>query len=492
MFTRRLFLSVMVVLVACAQSVFAGDEVRERWFVLEMMGERSGWMHATVAKNEEQIVSTDRMLIELNRAGQTIKLIIETTFTETPDGKPISTSVSKSFGGPTTVTTYTFRDYGVHEKTVADGRVTENTHPPIEGVWLTPRAADLYLAKRLAARADKITVRTIDATTQLQPLMMTYTDFEPTTLELLGRTVKAVRCKVVNSLTPTMSSVEYIDDRGEVLQSETDFGGMTIKMMAADKDLAMSDIDAPEMMTELFIKPDRDIPGARTLKGATYLLTVPDGEIADVPTTGSQRMERIDDRTIRVHVDAQTFTPAGKVDIASFTESTSMLDTRDEVVIDLVKRALDGVTEDPVKRAEVLRRFVYRHVRTKSLGVGFASASEVARSCEGDCTEHGTLLAAMLRVDGIPSRVVSGLVYVDSFAGAESVFGYHMWTQALLTIEGEPRWVDLDATLPGSLDYDATHIALGMSALRDGETINGLLQIAPLMGRLQIAVESLD
>lgn len=492
MLTRRLFVALMLGILVCLPRVAAGEETRERWFVIEMMGSRAGWMHTVGRTDEAQMVSTDRMSLTLNRADTPITIELTTEWIETPKGEPISAKVAQTFGGQLTVTTYSFLEGGVEEVTDDGGRVTETMHPAIEGEWLTPRESAEYLARRIAAGAKAVNYRTIDATAQLKPIMMNYTEFEPTTLELMGRTVSATRCKVVSSVTPTMSSVEFVDDRGTVLRSETDFGGLKIVMIAADRELALSKVDAPEMMTRMFISPGREIPGARTLDRATYLLSVPDGELAEIPETGSQKVERVDERTARVTVNARVFTAAGEVDTAAYTASSSMLDTTDEVVRELTERALDGVGADKAARAEALRRFVYRHIRKKSLGVGFASASEVARSCEGDCSEHGTLLAALLRADGIPSRVVSGLIYVDSFAGAEAVFGYHMWAQALLEIDGEMCWVDLDATLPGALDYDATHIALGVSALKDGEAINGLIQIAPMLGRLAISVESLD
>jgi transglutaminase superfamily protein len=495
MMNKRLILALIGILFAVPFVEAAADkDTRERWFVVEMMDQRAGWMHSVERRQEDRIVSEDELRIEMSRGGVQIKLVLHTEFVETLDGEPISIGVEQSFGGEAKETRYEFVEDGVRETTTAGTRVTETMHPPIEGVWLTPREAEVYLAKRIEAGAEKVKIRTIDATSQLEPIMMSYTEFEPTTLELLGRTVKATRCVVVSSLTPDMSSVEYIDHRGSVLRSETDFGAMKIVMMAADRELALTEIDAPEMMTQLFIKPSRTIPGARTLDRATYLLTVPDGVLGDLPETGSQRVERVDERTVRVWVDARAFAeaPAEDVEAEVYLESSSMLDTTDDLLVELAERALDGVGPDALEQAEALRRFAYRHVKTKSLGIGFASASEVARSGEGDCTEHGTLLAGLLRVEGIPARVVSGLVYVDAFAGAKSVFGYHLWTQALLEVDGHNRWVDLDATLPGTLDYDATHIALGVSTLRDGEAVNGLLKIAPLLGRLEVTVESLD
>jgi Transglutaminase-like superfamily len=495
MLNKRLILALIGFLFAVPFVEAAADkDTRERWFVVEMMDQRAGWMHSVERREEDRIVSEDELRIEMNRGGAQINLVLKTEFVETLDGEPISIGVEQSFGGEAKETRYEFVEDGVRETTTAGTRVTETMHPPIEGVWLTPREAEAYLAKRIEAGAKKVNIRTIDATSQLEPIMMTYTEFEPTTLELLGRTVKATRCVVVSSLTPDMSSIEYIDYRGAVLRSETDFGAMKITMMASDRELALTEIDAPEMMTELFIKPSRTIPGARTLNRATYLLSVPDGVLGDLPETGSQKVERVDERTVRVWVDARAFAeaPAEDVEAEVYLESSSMLDTTDDLLVELAERALDGVGPDALDRAEALRRFTYRHVKTKSLGIGFASASEVARSGEGDCTEHGTLLAALMRVAGIPARTVSGLVYVDEFIGAESVFGYHFWTQALIEVDGHKRWVDLDATLPGTLDYDATHIALGISTLSDGEAVNGLLKIAPLLGRLEVAVESLD
>ncbi|GAB4383300.1 MAG: hypothetical protein Kow0022_02810 [Phycisphaerales bacterium] len=459
---------------------------------MEVMGQKAGWMHATVTRDDDEIRTTNAMKMSVDRAGVELVIQVESTFAETLDGEGLWASARTSFGGQDTLTTYQFLDDGVLQKVESGGQSTQTKLPPIQGVWLTPNETRAFMTDRLRAEADTITVRTIDASVGIQPVTITYTKFEPTTLELLGRTVRAIRCESSNSATPGITSIEYLDEHGVPLRSEMNMGGMLITMVAADRELATSDIAAPELMTSLFISPDKPIPGARTLKRAAYLLRVPDGRLELPPQTGSQMVERVDEQTVRVRVCADRFQPAGDVDVQACLERSTMLDTEDTRLRELHDQALEGAGEGKAERAEALRRFVYRYIRKKGLGVGFASASEVARSCEGDCSEHGTLLAALLRVDGIPSRVVSGVVYVDEFAGSKAIFGYHMWTQALLSIEGQLRWVDLDATLPGSLSYDATHIALGLSTLADGEVINGLVSLAPLMGRLEISVESLD
>ena len=139
-------------------------------------------------------------------------------------------------------------------------------------------------------------------------------------------------------------------------------------------------------------------------------------------------------------------------------------------------------TTDTLARADAIRDFAHRHVSAKSLDTAFATASETARTRTGDCSEHGVLLCAMLRAEGIPARVATGLVYVDQFAGESDIFGWHMWTQAL--IDGE--WVDFDATLDGR--YDAAHILTGVSALSEGAGTRDMMAVLQLMGNLEVEI----
>ena len=67
-----------------------------------------------------------------------------------------------------------------------------------------------------------------------------------------------------------------------------------------------------------------------------------------------------------------------------------------------------------------------------------------------------------------------------------------MWTQALVEFDGKMRWVDLDSTLPGTRQsFDATHIAVSVTALEDGELNSSMMNLVPLLGRLEIKVEKL-
>jgi transglutaminase-like putative cysteine protease len=175
---------------------------------------------------------------------------------------------------------------------------------------------------------------------------------------------------------------------------------------------------------------------------------------------------------------------------ATYRSASAMIDSDDEFIRELTQRALakDDETEeaagadDLMQKAETLRKFVRRHISKKDMGTGFASASETAKTRTGDCSEHGVLLAAMLRAAGIPARVTTGLIYADAFEGHRDIFGWHMWTQALI----DGKWVDFDATLPRR--YNAVHVLTSVSSLRDGMSSADLAPVMQLLGNIEIEV----
>ena len=133
--------------------------------------------------------------------------------------------------------------------------------------------------------------------------------------------------------------------------------------------------------------------------------------------------------------------------------------------------------------ARALEAYVHQTVSSKNFSQVFASALEVARSRQGDCTEHAVLLAALARACQMPARVVVGLVYVPR----EQAFGYHMWTEVF---DGK-RWLPLDATL-GQGGIGASHLELGVSNLADAASLTTLISVAQVLGKMKIEVLEAD
>jgi transglutaminase/protease-like cytokinesis protein 3 len=130
-----------------------------------------------------------------------------------------------------------------------------------------------------------------------------------------------------------------------------------------------------------------------------------------------------------------------------------------------------------------LENAVCRLIQEKNYGQGFATAAEVVRSREGDCTEHAVLLAALCRAEQIPARVVLGLVYSPSHQG----FAFHMWNEVWV----EDRWIPLDATL-GRGGIGAGHIKISHSDLTGDGSENAVLSVLTVINQLSIELRDFE
>jgi hypothetical protein len=476
-----------------------GDDY-DRWYAIEMAGGRAGWMHNTQKTEGDTVTTTTETKLSVGRSTSPITITMEGRFVETAAGKPVSLHSVMKLGNMPTIMDCAFTEKELQITLTQAGNETKMTRPLPEGSWLTPAAAGSFVKQRLAAKADPITVRTIDPAAGMDPVaaltpsLVTHKDLRPETITALGKNIETTRCITTSSIQPGVESVEFLDAEGLPVRSETKMGVIDMTMVAADRAEALADRPGPELMVSTFVKPDRPIENPRRTSRASYTLSVPEGKLTDLPTTGSQSVEPKGDHAARISINAKqpAPAPAADADNPDFRKASATINSDDPEIQKLAKAATDGKGADRAARAEAMRRFVHTYIHTKDLDVGFATASEVARRREGDCTEHGVLLAALLRADGIPSRVVCGLIYADGFAGAQHIFGYHMWAQALLEVNGKPAWVDLDGTLPPETPYDATHIALATAAMTDGQSQDVLTTLATTIGRLKIKVESAE
>ncbi len=488
----------LVLLLALLPSAALADDY-DRWYTVDMAGGRAGYCHAVQKTDGDKITTTNEIKFKISRAQVEVKLELDGEFVETKAGKPVSMKTVMKFAQIPVTLVCTYGEKDMKVDLTRAGSVTHQTLPLPEGVWLTPAAASDYVKQRLAAKADKIEVRTVDPggldpmdpMGVLKPALITHSDCRPESIQALGKALAVTRCITTTSAQAGVQSVEFLDDQGVPVRSDTNFGGLAMSMSAATREEAKANRAGPEMMTNTFVKPDRPIPNAREITKAVYEVSMTDGKLPVFPDTGSQRFAPINDSSGRLTIDTKALAPAPEADRAdpAFTQPSAMVNSDDEKVKQLTEEALKKAAQSPAAKAETLRRFVFNYITDKDLDVGFASAAETARTRKGDCTEHGVLLAAMLRAGGIPSRIACGLVYVDGFAGAEGVFGYHMWAQALLDRDGKPTWVDLDGTLDVDSAFDAAHIALAVSALSDGKSQDTLITLATIIGRLRIKVD---
>jgi hypothetical protein len=480
-----------------AHASAALDREYERFFIVTINDQRVGFSRESGSLKDGNLVTSSEMVLQIARADQEMRVSILTEFVETLEGEPVSMRSTTDMGGSETTEAYVWDGDLVKHTTISAARRTVRELPAPERPWLTPGQVGAFIEARVRAGADKLVYSTVDASTGIERVLNTLEKTGTQPITVLGREVEAQRWTVVQSIMPNLTMVNFTDDRGLTLRSELPFGGLNMVMVLSDREQALKDIPPVEVMASTLIKPSGEIDSPRTTRRAVYRLSsLLEGQrLPSLPTTSAQRVERLDDDSLRVTIDLDQLAPADEADReqAEYLEATTAADSSDEAVHALVDRALRGIDPNATdrERAEAMRRFVFRFIADKQLGIGFATASEVARNPAGDCTEHAVLLTAMLRAADIPSRAVNGLIFVDQFVGDQRVFGYHMWTQALIDRDdGTTVWLDLDASWP--LAMDATHIATSVTDLSDGSMLESHATIARLLGVLAIEVEEVE
>jgi len=312
-----------------------------------------------------------------------------------------------------------------------------------------------------------------------------------------GRKTNAIRVTSVLELPAgmpmgRMETVSWLDEDYRSLRSEMPMPGIgTLEMIRTSRERAMQSETGAELFMSTLIPASRPID-RQAARAILYRLTFtgPAGDRPpELPKTGLQtpgpwkdrvmelRVARVDARRL-AGVEGHTSTE----DITPYLTANLWMNHEDPEVRKMAKEAA-GDARGRYAVCDRLRRYVTDVIEEKDLSVGFATASEVARNRQGDCSEHGVLLAALGRALGIPSRVVCGIVYVPRFEGQKDVFGFHMWTQFLI---GD-TWVDFDAAQDES-DCNPTHIAIAVSSMQDGSMADLAFPLLRVIGQIRIEV----
>jgi len=483
-----------------AAAAEASTSSQDRWYVMLIEGKPSGWLHESASEEQGTITSSSHTKLSMRRGRATIVVETQTKFTESAQGKPLRVVQIMTMGAAQTIQTIDFLDDHLAIETKSSGQTTRTKAPLPEGQWMPPAAAGRYVIEKLGKKETDIAYNTIDPNNDLKPFKVHLKITGSEDLEVLGKTVPSLTAETTFSNLPGITSKQHIDSDGRLLKMTlTPMPGFSITALLADRDLAMAQVDPPELLASTFIHMKQPIRNPRQLQSAVYELTFKPSPkdddnkkltLPDLPKVGFQRIVQGNERKVRVAIDLSSpVAPGDDLPGKEHRAASAALNSDDDKIKELVTTALKGKGDKltDTEKAETLRAYVHRYIRKKDLSVGFAFASEVARTRQGDCTEHGVLLAAMLRAAGLPSRTASGLIYIDQFAGQKNIFGYHMWAQAWVQDEKHGGyWLDLDATLadPG---FDAAHITLSVSAMTDGAA-NDMMQLVPLIGRLEIKV----
>jgi hypothetical protein len=306
------------------------------------------------------------------------------------------------------------------------------------------------------------------------------------TVELPGGSARLLKISSTLEVGPQkVETILWANDNGETLKAFVPgIGQEAVRTTKADA-LRRSAGKQYDLLLASTVPLKGTLPDPPFTKRVVYRARLKYGNITGLLSEGpSQRIKPIDQRSADITIVAirpdqpakleHEPMPPTDADLAS----NNFIQSDDSQVVAMAARVAPDEA-DPWKLACALETFVDETIQLKNFSQAFATAAEVCRSLEGDCTEHAVLMAALCRARKIPARVAFGLVYYPPEKG----FAYHMWNEVWIA----DRWVPMDPTL-GQAGIGADHIKLGDSNLAGGSPLADLLAVIQVFGRLELEV----
>jgi hypothetical protein len=428
--------------------------------------------------------------LRLERFGQQVEMTLEYHSIQTPDGKLLSFETKTTLGTIPMVVAGQVEGEALRLDKTTAGRTSHET------IAWSPDAGGFYaveesLRRRPMQPAEARTIRKLDpATHALASVTLTARSWESTPLP--GGPQELLRIEGVTILAPgqEIAMTLWADREGVIHKSRT--SALELEAYRVSKREALAAAAQPPLDIGLAtaVPLNREIARPHQTRRIHYRVTLERDNPAELFVSGpSQDVRSVDQQTAEIIVRAMRPTaavgPAPQTrdpPTAADREPNDLVQSDDPKVMAMARQVAPDET-DPAKLALALERFVHERIAEKNFSQAFATASEVARQREGDCTEHAVLLAALARARGIPARAALGLVYSPASRG----LAFHMWNE--LFIGGE--WIPYDATL-GQGGIGAAHLKLVVTDLRGATGMASFVPVAQVMGQLSVEVVDVE
>jgi transglutaminase-like putative cysteine protease len=483
-----LSLVALALLAAPHRPAAAAEEVlRDEWAVVRMGGARVGWEHVRVRRLSDpvRIETTRESSMSMKRLNATIEITSTETVVEREDGTLISLKSRDKQSSEETLTSIEFDGTKARVRTETMGKAREkevDVPADMVGPWRV---------ERIPFEAGYPVGETFETKTFMHqfggPQVVRTTVVGPEEVEVAdGSTQKLLRLDMAISY---IRGSTWVDEGGSIARAKVSVAGMTVESLRTTKADATGEDDADtvpqvDTFTASLIASPVLIPHARSIEEALVRLrTREDGALPDLASDRQTVEEKGEDSvTLRIRratppegAATRPLADAG-ADLQRYLHPSSSLQSDEPDIVKVTKEAVGSET-DAWKAAQAIERWVAKNLTNKGFGVASATALEVCRQREGDCTEHAVLAAAMSRAAGIPSRVAFGLEYVMG------IWGGHAWHE--VWIDG--KWYALDAT-NGFGHVDALHLTVATTALEEGTFGEELTSLMGVVGAVDVDV----
>jgi len=495
--TRKAMLMCMLCTLSSAGVVLALDQLPdidqvdihdfagETWYRASLLGKPVGYSHSSGtiidAPEGPRLRAIERMALKIDFGQGPTDVKAATTTEYGADLKPVrQRSVQDEFGRPKVVDAV--RDGNTLHVTIEAGGDVRTKDLKVSPTF----GSELLLS--IAAAQGKLPDQATYVLQSFVPELEMLVDF---TVECLGREQVTVKGERVEALRVQYAAKEiglemywWVDARGEIVRQEIPaMMGLVLEKVTEEEALAAL---TPLVLSD-HIPVEKSMSSARRLTYVRLKATSPGiPAIELLPEMPLQHIAALGEGDAEVEVKAETELglegrklPFRGRHLREYLSPTDIVQSDDPAII---AKATDivGDETDAWKAASKLVMWLYRNMRKVDHDPRPITASECLTLMEGDCSEHAVLLCALARAAGIPSKFVTGVVYMDQ--GNKRGYFYHAWNELYIG-----RWVSVDPTW-GETTANAGHLALASGSLTAESFAKTNMSAVRSMGVLELEV----
>ncbi|QDU27329.1 Transglutaminase-like superfamily protein [Anatilimnocola aggregata] len=470
----------------------ASSGEREVWSVFYMQDQRVGFSHVVtrpVQDGGRTLLHTHgQSELTLNREGSVLTQRIELQTWETPEGK-LERFQSRRTSGPGEIVTQGKR-LGAMMLVATESLGKRETKPvPFAencgGYFAAEQSLERSPLKAGESRTVPSLVPVID---QQGEIILTALGEEEVSIRGLTQQLMKVKSDI-KIAGQTLTTFCWIDSRGQTLKTFDPSFKQEAYKTTREFALAKEDLGKIDLLAVTTVPLTGKLRDVRPLFEATYVAKLKGDKIANhFANDEFQQVTKVDDHTVRLTIaELDRLSPVNRERLSEpptpeDSAPNSLVQSDDAAIVRLAN-SLAGDRTEPFQVALALAKGTRAHISKRTYAQAFATAAEVVRTQEGDCTEHAVLLAALCRARKIPARVVLGLVYYPPQKG----FAYHMWNEVWVG----NRWFPLDATVvQGTVGAD--HIKLRHASLHGESAYAVMLPLLQVVGRLELEVVEVE
>jgi hypothetical protein len=459
-------LSVPLQLFAAAIPKLSAPPEGERWFSINLSGERVGFARLNITKAGDGYRIDSEGSVKLRVMGFSREATSKETYLVGPDLALQSFTAENRIDGSPMVLKGSVTPKGIRIAIETGGGKKERTLKQ-KGAVYPPQVLNIYPLMQGTAAGKKYKIATLD----VESLKVKQVKVEVVGDEALAAGTAAVHLK--NDLYPMVDNDIWVDLKGNSLR-ESVRDDLVVTLAEDEKSARLYLADAALCKSDLVLdfslvrvappldRPDQLKKLSLEFAGIPAALPILQGK--------AQQATRLPDGKVVFTMPNPAFAPdPGEGPAAADLEPAPRIPS-DAPEIVAKKNEIIGTEKDPALAARLLAQWVAQEI--KGGVTDSQSPLETLINRSGNCQSHARLYAALARAAGIPTRFVSGLVYSPGQG-----FLYHSWAESYLN-----GWVAIDPTF-GEMPANATHVKLV-----EGDSPDEMGLLAGMIGRVQAKV----